>query len=324
MLAIGAAFFGILIVVFSIVMLATSPSARETTITRRFWDVLGPKNALQRTDSSSNGLLPLIAREPEDHSKLIIKNTRILGFLRRLIAQSHVAISLQTLFRIMTASACVAVAITWYFAIEVPIALALAVTACVLPIAYLYYRRNKWLADFNAVLPECIDTFSRSLKAGQSIIAAFDIVAQQTPAPANAVFADVFKKQRYGLPLRDGLSQMIDQVPSIDLKIMVTAILVQRETGGNLPVVLDRLCAVIRDRIRIRREIKTQTAQGRMTGWILGLLPPFVMLAINWISPNYSSSFFHDPMGRYMLYAGTALLVTGIFVIQRMVQGIEV
>ncbi len=324
MLVIGSAFFGILIVVFGIVMLFTSPTAKETTMMRRFWGVLGSKNALQRTDSNSNGALPLIARELEDQSQLIIRNTRILGFLNRLIAQSHVAISLKTLFRIMTASACVAVAIGRYFAIAFPIVLALAVTAGALPIAYLYYRRKKWMSDFNAVLPECIDTFSRSLKAGQSIIAAFDIVAQQTPAPANAVFAEVFKKQRYGLPLRDGLSQMIDQVPSIDLKIMVTAILVQRETGGNLPNVLDRLCSVIRDRIRIRREIKTQTAQGRMTGWILGLLPPFVMLAINWISPNYSSSFFHDPIGRYLLYAGLALLVTGIVVIQRMVQGIEV
>ncbi len=324
MLPIWSVFFAILIVVFSIVMLATSPTAKETIIKRRFWGALGSQSSLQRADSSSGGALPLSARMPDEHSRLIIRNVRILSFLRKLIAQSHVAISLKALFRLMFASACAACAISWYFAITFPIASALAATASALPIIYLYHRRKKWLAAFNAVLPECIDTFSRSLKAGQSIIGSFDIVAQQTPAPANAVFADVFKKQRYGLPLREGLNQMIDQVPSIDLKIMVTAILVQREAGGNLPSVLDRLSAVIRDRVRIRREIRSQTAQGRLTGWILGLLPPFVMLGLNWISPNYSTAFFHDPAGRYMLYTCIVLLLAGVFVIQRMVHGIEV
>ncbi len=324
MLPIWSAFFAILIVVFSIVMLATSPTAKETIIRRRFGGALGAQSSLQRADSGSGGALPLNARKPEEQPRWIIRNVKVLGFLRNLVTQSHVAISLKALFRLMFAAACAAYAICWYFGISLPIASVLAATASALPIAYLYQRRKKWLAAFNAVLPECIDTFSRSLKAGQSIIGSFDIVAQQAPAPANAVFAEVFKKQRYGLPLREGLNQMIDQVPSIDLKIMVTAILVQREAGGNLPSVLDRLSAVIRDRVRIRREIRSQTAQGRLTGWILGLLPPFVMLGINWISPNYSTAFFHDPVGRYMLYACIVLLLAGVFVIQRMVHGIEV
>jgi tight adherence protein B len=324
MLTTWSVFFAILIVVFSIVMVATSPTAKETIIKQRFWGALGSQGSLQRADPGSNAALPLDARQPEEQLRLIVRNVRVLGFLRKLIAQSHVAISPKTLFRLIFAFACAVYAISWYFALSFPISSVLAAAAGALPIAYLYHRRKKWLAAFNAVLPECIDTFSRSLKAGQSIIGSLDIVGQQAPVPANTVFADVFKKQRYGLPLREGLNQMIDQVPSIDLKIMVTAILVQREAGGNLPYVLDRLSAVIRDRVRIRRDIRSQTAQGRLTGWVLGLLPPIVMLAINWISPNYSTAFFHDPMGRYMLYACVVLLLTGVFVIQRMVHGIEV
>jgi len=212
----------------------------------------------------------------------------------------------------------------WFFTRTVPFAFAAGIVSGALPILYLYHRRRKWMAAFSAVLPECIDTFSRSLKAGQSVVASFDIVAQQVPTPADVTFGEVFKKQRYGLPLREALHQMIEQVPSMDLKIMVTAILVQRETGGNLPHVLDRLSAVIRDRVRIRNEIKIQTAQGRLTGWILGLLPPLVMLGMNWISPHYSAPFFEDPIGRYLLYTCVILLITGFVVIQRMVSGIEV
>jgi tight adherence protein B len=149
-------------------------------------------------------------------------------------------------------------------------------------------------------------------------------VAQQVPAPANAEFAEVFKKQKYGLPLRDALLQMIERVPSMDLKIMITAVLVQRETGGNLPGVLDRLVAVIRDRLRIQRDIRVHTAQGRLTGWILGILPPCLMTAINLISPNYSTAFLRDEVGRKMLYASVGLLLIGVLAIRRIVNGIEV
>ena len=313
-----------LIAVFAAVMLATSPSTKEKVISRRLGEALDPHKSSKDSASIPGSGLPLIDPESSKSPKNILGNVALHKFLRRLIAQSHSAISVKTVAWMIVLLAGVACSIAWFLTSTLPIALAAGVACGALPIVYLYHRRRKWMAAFSTVLPECIDTFSRSLKAGQSVVASFDIVAQQVPAPADITFGEVFKKQRYGLPLREALYQMVEQVPSMDLKIMVTAILVQRETGGNLPHVLDRLSAVIRDRVRIRNEIKIQTAQGRMTGWILGLLPPLVMLGMNWISPHYSAPFFDDPIGRYLLYACAILLITGFVVIQRMVSGIEV
>jgi tight adherence protein B len=188
---------------------------------------------------------------------------------------------------------------------------------------YLQYRRKKWLAAFNAALPECIATCARALRAGHSIIAAIGIIAQDCAAPANAEFSEVFKQQRYGLPLRDALMQMIERVPSMDLKIMVTALLVQRDTGGNLADLLDRLVGVIRDRLRIQRDVRAYTAQGRMTGWVLVLLPAVLMVALNLISPGYSSAFIHDPLGKHLLYISVGLLFCGVLIIRQIINGIE-
>lgn len=324
MLATWALFLTIAAIVFGIVMLVTSPAAGEAPTSRRLREVLKSHDPSRRTAELPSDTLPMADQELPSALPVIIQNTKLFGILRRLILQSHMQVTITLVVEITAALAFVGFVIAWHFTDILPLALAVAVGAGLLPLAYLYYRRNKWLTSFNMVLPECIETFARSLRAGQSVIASLDIVAQQVPAPANAEFAEVFKKQRYGLPLRDALHQMIERVPSMDLKIMVTALLVQRETGGNLPIVFDRLVAVIRDRLRIQREIKIHTAQGRLTGWVLGLLPLFLMLAINWISPNYSTPFFHDPMGQHLLEAGVGLLAIGVLFIRRIVSGIEV
>lgn len=118
--------------------------------------------------------------------------------------------------------------------------------------------------------------------------------------------------------------QMLDRVPSEDLRVVVTAILVQKETGGNLGEILDRTVFVIRERVRIRGEIQVQTAQGRLTGWILCLLPVLLLFAINLINPGYSAVLLHDPVGHKLIYLGIGLLATGMLVINRMINQIEV
>jgi tight adherence protein B len=313
-----------LIVVFSIVMLTTSPVVRENAVTRRLRQILKSPSLQPRALSKPNDILP--AAEPDNANRVsfVLRKTSLARLMQKLIFQSHVRTTPSVLMEVMASLAVAAYLIIWYFTRALPVSLFVAFIAGCLPLAYLSYRRKKWLAAFNAALPECIEAFTRSLRAGHSIVATIDLVAQQVPAPANAEFAEVFKKQKYGLPLRDALLQMIERVPSMDLKIMITAVLVQRETGGNLPGVLDRLVAVIRDRLRIQRDIRVHTAQGRLTGWILGILPPCLMMAINLISPNYSTAFLRDEVGRKMLYASVGLLLIGVLAIRRIVNGIEV
>jgi tight adherence protein B len=126
------------------------------------------------------------------------------------------------------------------------------------------------------------------------------------------------------LSIRNALVQLLERVPSPDLRVLVTAIMVQKDTGGNLVEILDRTVFVIRERLRIQGEIQVQTAQGRLTGWILSGLPVVMMVLLNLVNPGYSSILFHDPGGRKLIYLGLAMLVVGSVIIRRIVNGIEV
>jgi len=193
-----------------------------------------------------------------------------------------------------------------------------------LPWARIAFARYRRLRAFEKALPHAIDMMARSLRAGHSTAGAIEIMAQGAPEPACSEFSEVFRQQNFGLPLRDALMQLIDRVPSPDLRVLVTAIVVQRETGGNLVEVLDRTTNVIRERQRIQGEIRVQTAQGRLTGWILTLLPVVVMLLINVMDPGYSKPLFHDPFGHKLLMLCGCLIVLGAFFINRIINSIDV
>ena len=194
----------------------------------------------------------------------------------------------------------------------------------ILPFARVAWMRSRRVRSFEISLAHGIDMMARALRAGHSIAGAFEIVAQGSPQPAAGEFAEVFRQQNFGMPLRDALLQMLDRVPSQDLRVLVTGIIVQRETGGNLVEILDRTVFVIRERQRIRGEIKTQTAQGRLTGWILTLLPVAMLLLINIMDPGYSRALIDDPIGRKMMYTGLGMIALGAIVINRIMNSIDV
>jgi tight adherence protein B len=166
--------------------------------------------------------------------------------------------------------------------------LAAALAAGALPWIRIIFLRARRMKAFDDALAQGIDMMARALRAGHSVSGAIELIAQGCPEPAASEFSEVFRQQNFGMPLRDAFMQMLDRVPSQDLRVVVTAILVQRETGGNLVEILDRTVGVIRDRQRIHGEIRTQTAQGRLTGWILTLLPVVMLALINVTNPGYS------------------------------------
>jgi tight adherence protein B len=222
------------------------------------------------------------------------------------------------------AIAAVAALAAFFFLHKILFVAAAGVVGALVPYLLLLFKRGSRLKKFENVLPDAVDMMSRSLRAGHSVAAAISIVAEEAVEPVRSEFAEVFKKQNYGLPLRDALLQMLERIPSHDLRVLVTGIMVQKDTGGNLVEILDRITAVVRDRQRIRREINTHTAQGRMTGYILCALPVVMMFLINLINPGYSNVLFEDPLGRIMLYAGVGLLVLGAVVIRQIINSIEI
>jgi tight adherence protein B len=201
----------------------------------------------------------------------------------------------------------------------VPSAGAAGVAGSAIPYCVFRFRRSRRLKAFNASLPDAIDLTARALRAGHAMGSAIEMVAEQMPEPLAFEFVQVYQQQRLGLQFRDALLQMGARVPSRDLQFLITAILVQKETGGDLTEILDRTAHVIRERIRIEGEVRTHTAQGRLTGWILGLLPIILLVLINIVSPGYSSLLLHDPVGQKLLYAGGGLIVLGALIIRKIV-----
>ncbi len=183
----------------------------------------------------------------------------------------------------------------------------------------LRFKCNKRLNKFNDGLADSIDMMSRALRAGHSVASAIEVVAQQSPEPIGSEFGKCAQQQRFGIPFRDVLEELSGRMPSQDLSFVVTAILVQKETGGDLTEILDRTTEVIRERVRIQGEVRTHTAQGRLTGWILSGLPVGLLAGITLTSPQYTHVLFYDPLGQKLLYAAGGLIATGSFVIRRIV-----
>ena len=187
------------------------------------------------------------------------------------------------------------------------------------PYVYLRFKRSQRMRKFEAVLPEAIDLLARALRAGHSLTAAIEMVAKEIADPVGAEFRRVFEEQNFGLPIREALLNIAKRIPVRDLQFLVTAMLVQKETGGNLAEVLDKTGAVIRERARLLGQLRIYTAQGRMTGWILGLLPFIVFLLMYMVNPAYGHMLISDPTGRKAVWVGLGLMSIGIWMIRRIV-----
>jgi tight adherence protein B len=188
-----------------------------------------------------------------------------------------------------------------------------------LPIWYLRRRRRKRAAAFEAGLPEAIDLLGRAIRAGHPLSAGLKMVADETREPIAGEFERTFEEQRFGLPFDDAIIAMADRVNLVDLRILVTAILIQREVGGNLAEVLDNLATVIRARFTIRRQLRVYTAQGRFTGYTLAVLPIIVGFCIYLLNPSYMKLLFTHPMGKLMVAIAAVMQVIGYIWIRRIV-----
>lgn len=200
-----------------------------------------------------------------------------------------------------------------------PLDVVLAMAAGASWLVSLKVKRSRRLKKFDNALPDAIDLMARALRAGHSIGSMIEVVAEQSGKALALEFAVVFQQQKFGMQFRDALLDLGDRVPSKDLHFLITAILVQKETGGDLTEVLDRTARIIRERVRIQAEIKTYTAQGRLTGWILGALPIIMLGFLNVITPGYSHVLFYDPLGQKLLYAGGTMIIIGGLIIRKIV-----
>ena len=317
-------FISILLATFVVVIAMTRQSPNEQTIAQRM------------------ALIPISANKEDGapaETGHLFKATRKgrFGWLDEILQPYHFAQRLQ--LRILQGNSSTTVAnliltslglfiagyfIAWLCAAMVLIDIAGGLALALLPYGILSFKCSRRIRAFNAVLAESIDMLARALRAGHSVVSAIEMLSENAQEPAASEFGEIFKQMNLGLPMRDALLQLLERVPSSDLRVLVTAILVQKDTGGNLAEILDRTVFVIRERLRIQGEIQVQTAQGRITGWILSALPIVMMVALNLVNPGYSTILFHDPFGRKLMYCSMGMLAFGAFIIRRIVNGIEV
>jgi len=184
---------------------------------------------------------------------------------------------------------------------------------------FIYVKRSMRFDRFNQLLPEAIDLLTRALKAGHSINAAIEMVSREIPDPVGTEFRRTFEEQNFGLPMREAMTNLAVRIPIADVQFLVTAILVQKETGGNLVEILEKTATVLRERLRLKGQLAIYTAQGRLTGWILAGLPFFLFLGVNIVNPNYGKILIEDPLGRNLIYAGLTLMAIGGYVIKKII-----
>src|SRR6516225_12239427 len=190
----------------------------------------------------------------------------------------------------------------------------------VLPFSYASYLRTKRFQKFEELFPDAIDTLARAVRAGHAYTTALELIAHEIAEPVAGEFRMLFEEQKFGLPVRDALMNLTERMPLVDVKFFVTAVMLQRETGGNLAEILDNLSYVIRERFKIQRQVRVFTAQGRLTMLLLMGMPPVIVVMMMTLNPTFIRPLFADPIGHFLLVAGIALQTVGYFVIRKIIR----
>lgn len=187
------------------------------------------------------------------------------------------------------------------------------------PMFFVLHKRRQRFDKFEEELPEALDLMVSAMRAGNSLVASLSLVAEESPSPIGPEFRICFDEQNYGLELRTAMNNLLTRVPLQDLRIVVTAILIQKESGGNLAEILDKTAYVIRERYRLKRQVRVHTAQGRLTGWILSFLPIVLGIALYMVNPDAMSLLWKRPIGIKLLYTSAGLTMMGAVIIRKIV-----
>jgi len=189
----------------------------------------------------------------------------------------------------------------------------------VAPALFLRYKRARRVRRFEELFPEALDLMTRALRAGHTFVSALGMVAEELPEPIAGEFKLLHDQQNFGMPMPEALRSFGERVPLLAAKFFVTAILTQRESGGNLTEVLTNLASVIRDRFMVQRQVQVKSAHGRVTGWILVALPPSLALVLAIINPNHFGPMLTERLGIQMIVGAVVLQVVGALIIRRIV-----
>lgn len=250
----------------------------------------------------------------------LMRSRQTLGPVERLVQQSGSGMTVATFLLTCAVLGSFVFALTLWASRLFVVAVLFGVAAAWSPVAFLNWRRSRRLLQFEEQFPEALGLLSRALKAGHAFTTGILMVADELTEPVGPEFRTLYEQQNFGMPMPEALKAFADRVPVLDAKFFVTAVMTQRESGGNLSEVLDNLASVIRDRFKVKRQIRVISAHGRLTGLVLTMVPPSLAAVLFIINPETWHVMTTDPLGIRMMVAAIVLQIIGGLIIRKLVR----
>lgn len=306
----AAVFLSILAAFFAVTAARQSPAAEL-------------KRRLQRlAETDREGLSPEVTtdllREISPAERFIFR-LPLLGNLQRLVVESGLRMKESTFLLLIIVGSLAGFLVMLLLKNNLLLALLTAAMVTALLLLYLHQLRQKRERKFTEQLPDALTMISRSLRAGHSFTAAIELVGQELAEPAGELFKIAYEQQKLGMRITDAIAMLQDKIESLDLRFFVTIIKINYEVGGNLAEILEKLAETIRSRLQIRQQVRVYTAQGRLSGYILAVLPVATFVMLYFLLPGYVDVFYKEAEGQYILVGAVCAELTGFLIIRKII-----
>lgn len=237
--------------------------------------------------------------------------------LKRMLDQADLHITPSRLVMFSSMAGILAALAVSVISISMPLIILSGIVAAALPFLHVWWKRKRRFDQFLELLPDALELMSRALSAGHAFSEALHMVAEEMPEPIAGEFRKTYEEQNLGLSLKLALENLMERIPLLDLRMCVTAVLVQKETGGNLGEILEKVAYTIRERFRIMGDLKTLTTSSRLSAWLLCALPIFVAIAVTFMNPDYMAVLWKDQRGHYLIAAAITMQFTGMLIVKK-------
>ncbi len=305
-----AVFLGLLAIFTGYITVRESPAYH---LKRRLLDM-----AENHDDRLPSDIADKILHDTTPLDRILFKY-KLVNKLDRLIDKAGLRISVKIFIAIIILVAAAGIVIGALIGKDIIFPIVLSLLFVSFPFIYLRSKRISRLQNFTEQLPDALDMTARSLRAGHSLSSAIEMISKEMAEPVAGLFRTAYEEQTLGLSIRDSLSRMLDRIESMDLRLFVTAINIHRDVGGNLAEMLERLATTIRERLKIRRQVKVYTAQGRLSGYVLAVLPIAMAGILYFIAPDYIAELTEAEIGKYIIAIAIVFQVIGFMVIRKLI-----
>jgi tight adherence protein B len=311
---ISAVFVGVTLLVVAIAMLMRDKSV--TQMEDRLATLTGTGD---KAEGSLAELTQILAQQRGEGKGFIDSLMSRWFNLPRLFSQADVSMSVAKFLMICVGFGTAGTVIIGFTGVNLVFAPMVGVLFGILPVFWLMFKRKRRLSKFGSQLPEALELVARALRAGHSLAAGFRLVATEMAQPIGGEFGRVFEEQNLGIPFEEALEGLTERVPNLDLKFFATAVILQRQTGGDLAEILDKIGSLVRERFKIWGQVQALTGEGRLSGIVLLALPPALFVCVYRMNPDYLMLLFTDEMGKKMLIGGIVMQIMGALVIRKIV-----